>query len=78
MTAEELLSVLIVQVLNHEQTTNGIDECIFLGRMEMDGVRVLAIVANRVFHFDLGGCWRTRALLVLLHLNNNKTTKRFP
>lgn len=46
--------------------------------MEVYGVRVLAIVADRVFHLDLrGGRGATAALLVLLHLNNNKQTNTF-
>lgn len=74
MTAQELLFVFVVQILDDQQATDGVDEGIFLCGVEMDGVWVFAIVTNGVFHFNLRDSWRASTLLVLLHLNNNKTT----
>lgn len=52
MTAQELLLVFVVQVLNNEQTTDRVYKSVFFGGMEMNGVWVLAIVTYGVLHLD--------------------------
>ena len=62
MTTQELLLVLVHEILNDQETADVVDQSIIHRRVELDGIRILAIVANRVIHLDqsslsLGNSW---------------------
>ena len=61
MAAKELLLVLIHEVLNDKQATDVIDQSVLHRWVELDCVRVLAVVTERVVHLE-------HLYLALLHL----------
>lgn len=77
VAAKELLIVLVHEVFDDEQAANIVKQGVFHGRVELDRIRVAAIVAERVVHLEhllltLGGsrlfhgCDVARSLVPLL------------
>ena len=52
MTPHELLLVLIHEILDDQETTDVVDQSVLHGGVELDSIRILAVVADRVIHLD--------------------------
>ena len=49
MSSQELLLVLVVKVLDDEEATDVVEDGVLLGRVEVNCVLMLSVVANRMF-----------------------------